>query len=175
MGAYVSSVIISQFDLETAHRAKIQIAAEYCSPSPPGFIADVLSHFSFDVYSQDSIDKISLTRKEASLLIAEWGTTAVNFVDALRNPSFRGLLARGGVDDDEKLQKQHVKGLFAPQSLLRDRRSMFWDHPLFDGFDILAIAADAEQFTLGVARVREADGMEGLSHRQAFFAKESDG
>jgi hypothetical protein len=93
MGAYVSSVIISKFDLETAHRAKMQIAAEYCAPSPPSFIADVLSQFSFDVYSQDSIDKISLTRKEASLLIAERGTTAVNFVDALRNPSFRDLLA----------------------------------------------------------------------------------
>lgn len=87
----------------------------------------------------------------------------------------RVMLARGVVADDETMQKEHVKGLFAPQSILRDRRRIFFDHPLFDGFAMLASTADGEPFTVGIARVREADGMEGLPHKQAFFTKESDG
>jgi hypothetical protein len=131
MGYYISSATVSSPDHEPAHRAKIQSAAEFCTPSPPDWLISVLSDFSFDVYSQHSIDQISRTPRQLWNLLAKTITTAIYCSDALQNPFVRGILVAnsdissetfldGLVDSQSKLAALAHQALNSPQIVQND-------------------------------------------------------
>jgi hypothetical protein len=101
MGAHISSVEICGPDLAPAHKTKMQAVAEcILNPAPP-YLCAVLSDWSFEIWSQHSIDSIWPTKAEMRASLAETAGLTINLYDALQDPALKAFLsANSGMSED---------------------------------------------------------------------------
>jgi len=123
MGARVSSVEIAHPNKEEAHKVKMQEVAEHIVRDPPSWLRDLLSDFSFEVYSAYSIDTIWPTRTQMRDSLAETGTLAVQLSDVLKNSPMVGFLASYSDMKSEDFVRDLISSLSKLATCARQARS----------------------------------------------------
>jgi hypothetical protein len=89
-------------EAKAVHLVKMgEVANLIVSPVPP-WLPDVLSHFSFDVRSQHSIDGIWPTRKDLWTLLVRGNALAIELQDILRHFAVAGFLVTNSKLDSER-------------------------------------------------------------------------
>jgi hypothetical protein len=121
----------SEEEAKAAHFAKMRGVAECIVDPVPSGLIKVLSHFSFDVRSQDSIDAIWPTRRKMWESLATIGSLAIALGDALRQPGVAGFLATSS----EPISEDDLQDLLSRLSILTERTAHARNSPLLVGAD----------------------------------------
>ena len=112
MGISVPVLCLSEKQAKEAHYAKMSaIANLLVSPTPRGLL-DVLSDFSFDVRSNDSIYEIWPTRDEMRALLSQAGQLAFELSSVLQNGPMTAFLAQNSKFGSEDRIKNLTAELF---------------------------------------------------------------
>jgi hypothetical protein len=121
----------SEQEAKAAHFAKMRRVAECIVDPVPSWLIEVLSDFSFNVWSQDSIDKMWPTRKEMWDSLATIGSLAIALGDALNKPGVAGFL----VTNSEIASEDALHDLSGDLSILAGRAAKARKSPLLVGTD----------------------------------------
>lgn len=93
---------MSEQEAKAAHLAKMDKVAKCIIDPVPPWLSKVLSDWSFDVRSQDSIDQMWPTRKQMWDFLAGAGSLAIQLHDLLRNAAGAGFLATNSKLESEE-------------------------------------------------------------------------
>jgi hypothetical protein len=105
MNVTISSIRMSPFSREPVHRAHMQTAASYLIPSPPAYLIDVFSDFSFEVVSQDSIDKITGTVRERVDQLSDAGGKIFGIIQLLQDAQAMASISAQASEVTEEFQQ----------------------------------------------------------------------
>lgn len=96
---------MSEQEAKAAHLAKMGEVAKCIVDPVPSWLPELLSDWSFDVRSQDSIDQMWPTRKQMWESLARGGTLAIELQDILRNSAVTGFLVTNSKLESEEFLK----------------------------------------------------------------------
>ena len=112
MGVHISSVVIRpNKEKEEAHKAKMQEVGEIINRTPPPWLRDVLSHFSFDFYSAHNTEAMWPTRTQLADSLGEVGGLAIERSNALDDWAMAAFLTSNSPTDFEAVSQ--LKGLLS--------------------------------------------------------------
>jgi hypothetical protein len=92
MSVEVAVTIDRSKNTKELHMAKMREVAAYIVSNPPSWLTEVLSDFSFDVASANSIDTIWPTRKELMDSLSAVGSQALQLSEVLKEAPMVGFL-----------------------------------------------------------------------------------
>jgi hypothetical protein len=115
MGVHVSvSVVIrSGKEKEAAHKAKMQEVGQHIVRDPPSWLRDLLSDFSFDVYSANSIETMWPTRSQMCNQLVDGGSLAVKLSEVLKSPMVGFLNSNSDFDFEAVSELKNSLSKFA--------------------------------------------------------------
>jgi hypothetical protein len=108
---------MSEQEAKAAHLVKMDKVAKCIVDPVPLWLSEVLSDWSFDVRSQDSIDQMRPMRSQMWGSLAEAGSLAIELQDLLRNAALAGFLVTNSkLESEEELK--HLAADSAPETQL---------------------------------------------------------
>jgi hypothetical protein len=93
---------MSEQEAKAAHLAKMEKVAKCIIDPAPSWLSKVLSNWSFDVRSQDSIDQMWPTRSQMWDSLARAAGLAIQLHDLLRNAAMAGFLVTNSKLESEE-------------------------------------------------------------------------
>jgi hypothetical protein len=96
---------LSEQEAKAAHLAKMDEVAKCIVDPVPSWLSEVLSDWSFDVRSQDSIDQMWPTRKQMWDPLARACSLAIELQDLFRDPAMPGFLVTNSKLESEEYLK----------------------------------------------------------------------
>jgi hypothetical protein len=105
MNVAISSVQLSPFSTEPIHRVHIRTAASCLASTIQAWLVDTLSDFSFEIASQDSIDKITPTRRSSYDRISIASGQALGLVELLQDAQAGGFISAHKPDVGVEFQR----------------------------------------------------------------------
>ncbi len=96
---------LSEQEAKAAHLAKMDEVAKCIVDPVPSWLSEVLSDWSFDVRSQDSIDQMWPTRKQMWDSLARACNLAIELQDLFRDPAMPGFLVTNSKLESEEYLK----------------------------------------------------------------------
>jgi hypothetical protein len=117
---------MSAHEAKVAHLAKIGEVAKCIVDPVPSWLSEVLSDWTFDVRSQDSIDQMWPTRSQMWNSLAQAGNLAIQLQDLLRNAAMAGFV----VTNSKLESEDSLKHLACPETESNARKARisgpFW-------------------------------------------------
>jgi hypothetical protein len=136
----------SEQEAKAAHLAKMEMVAKCIMDPVPCWLPKVLSDWSFDVRSQDSIDQMWPTRKQMWDSIARAGSLAIELVDLFRDPALPGFL----VTNSRLESEEHLKNMASELSQFAGYAAEARKSPLLVGRNGKVLAGSGKPLLPGV-------------------------
>jgi hypothetical protein len=137
---------MSEKEAKAAHLATMGEVAQCIVDPVPSWLPELLSDWSFDVRSQDSIDQMWPTRKQMWDSLAQAGSLAIKLQDILRNSAVTGFL----VTNSNLESEEFVQNLAADLSKFAGYAAVARKSPLLVGKNGKILAGASKPLLPGV-------------------------